>query len=67
MFRITLKAARVNAGMSQNDVAKILGVQRVTIGNWENGRFPTKDYQKKQLACIYHLDVRRIIFPDEDQ
>ena len=37
-MRITLKAARVNKGMTQNDVAKALGVTKKTVGSWENGK-----------------------------
>jgi transcriptional regulator with XRE-family HTH domain len=37
MIKISLKAARVNAGLSQKEVAKILKVSNKTIHNWENG------------------------------
>lgn len=36
--KISLAAARVNAGMTQAEVAKILHKTPQTIVNWENGR-----------------------------
>lgn len=36
-LRISLAAARVNAGLTQSDVAKKLKVSNKTVGNWENG------------------------------
>jgi transcriptional regulator with XRE-family HTH domain len=37
-MRITIKAARVNKGLRQTDVALALGVDRKTVGSWENGK-----------------------------
>lgn len=37
MLKITLKAARINVGLSQKEVAKILGVSNKTIHSWESG------------------------------
>ena len=37
IFQISLKAARVNANMTQEDVAKVLKRNKQTIVNWENG------------------------------
>lgn len=62
---ITQKAARINAGLTQGQVAKLMGVQTCTICNWENGKFPMKDYQKNQLADIYNMDIKYIKFADE--
>lgn len=37
MLKITLKAARINAGLSQKEAAKTIGVSNKTLHNWENG------------------------------
>ena len=37
MLKITLKAARTNAGLSQKEAAKVIGVSNKTLHNWENG------------------------------
>lgn len=42
--KISLRAARVNAGYSQKEAAELLGVTSKTLGNWENGiTFPSAD------------------------
>lgn len=38
MTKITLKAARVNKGLNQSDVALHLAVNVRTVGNWESGK-----------------------------
>lgn len=38
MLQITIKAARVNMGLTQEDVAKAVGVTKKTVGSWESGK-----------------------------
>ena len=44
---ITLKAARVNCGLSQSQLAKEIGVSKSTISRWERGE--SKISEKKLL------------------
>lgn len=37
-FQISLAAARVNARLTQEEIATKLGVSKVTIINWKKGR-----------------------------
>jgi transcriptional regulator with XRE-family HTH domain len=37
MLKISLKAARINVGLSQKEAAKALKVSNKTLHNWENG------------------------------
>lgn len=37
-LKIRLSAVRVNAGLSQQDIADKMGVSRITVGNWESGK-----------------------------
>jgi transcriptional regulator with XRE-family HTH domain len=37
MLKISLKAARINAGLSQKEAAKLLKVSNKTLHSWENG------------------------------
>lgn len=37
MLKITLRAARVNIGLSQEEAAARLNVSKKTLGSWENG------------------------------
>lgn len=42
MAKISLEAARINAGLSQKEVAVSLGVSNKTVSSWENGKtFPS--------------------------
>lgn len=50
MEKITLKALRVNAKMTQIKAAKNLGISQKTLSNWENGiTFP--DQQAIEKIC----------------
>jgi len=41
-MQISLKAARVNANLTQDEAAARIGVTKATIRNWEKGRsYPT--------------------------
>lgn len=56
-MQITLKAARVNKGLKQNEAAKALGVDKSTLGNWENGKtFPTAD-RLAQMCRLYGVGI----------
>lgn len=37
IFKITLEAARVNAGLTQKELAEHMGVSNKTVGSWEKG------------------------------
>ena len=37
-FRISLRAARINAELTQKQVAKLMGRNKQTIVNWESGK-----------------------------
>lgn len=52
MGKISLKAARVNAGFSQKAAAKALGISNQTLCKWEKGKaFPNA----KQIAALCKL------------
>ena len=61
-MKITLKAARVNAGLTQDEVAKILKKSKNTIVNYENGKSSPGIEIGKALAKLYGLSVDDIIF-----
>lgn len=66
MLKISLKAARVNAGLSQKEVAKALGVSNKTISSWENGdTFPSAKYVD-MLCKLYNVVYNDIIFLPTD-
>lgn len=52
-MKITLKAARVNAGLDQSDVAREIGVNTVTVSNWETGKTKPSIDNFKKLCELY--------------
>lgn len=40
--KITLRAARVNSGLTQDDIAAKLGVARSVVNLWETGKRPMR-------------------------
>jgi DNA-binding XRE family transcriptional regulator len=60
-FKISLKAARINAKMTQKQAAKSIHVCRDTLKNWENGRGEPRASQLKALCDLYNCP-ENIIF-----
>ncbi len=59
---ITLKAARVNAGLSQEQAAERLNVTKDTLRSWEKGRtFPTIE-KIQMIEKLYSITYADIIF-----
>lgn len=62
MPKITLKAARVNACLSQGQAAEKIGVAVSTLRNWEAGKtYPTKPKIDK-LCAVYGIDFDVLFF-----
>lgn len=57
MYQISLEAARVNAKLSQREVAKLMNVNVGTISNWENGKTSLSADQFKTLCGIYNCPM----------
>lgn len=62
MVKITLKAARVNAGFSQQQVADALGVSNKTISCWERGLSAPNVILYKKLCLLYAVSDENIVF-----
>ena len=52
-IQISLAAARVNAGMTQEDVAKKMGISKQTIINWEKGKNIPGIPEMEMMSKIY--------------
>lgn len=59
-FKISLKAARINAEMTQTDVAVKIGVLRDTIGRWENGQTKPRMDQLAKMSELYQIPVEKL-------
>lgn len=63
-LRISLAAARVNAGLTQDDVAKKLGIGKQTLVSWEKGETEPKISQGMALSTLYKIPLDNIFFED---
>ena len=60
MTKISLKAARVNAGLTQEQAAKAIGKAKQTIVNWESGKTGIKYSDLIKLSELYEMPVEYI-------
>lgn len=65
-MRITLKAARVNKGLTQSDVATKLGINKGTIVNYEKFRTIPDIETAKAMASLYGVSINDLIFLPSD-
>lgn len=65
-----VEAARGAAGVSQDDVARDLGVTQQTVSNWETGQHRIPDKYRRRLAELIGVDLGTLqgwIASDEEQ
>ena len=62
-LRISLAAARVNAGLTQEDVAKEMCISKQTVINWEKGRVIPNFATLNTLSSLYRISMDDIILP----
>lgn len=65
MIKITLKAARINKGMLQSEVAEKLETTEQTIVSWESGKSEPKISQALKLSNLYGIPIDNLIFVQE--
>lgn len=61
-MRITLKAARTNARLTQQEAADKIGVTVDTIGNWERAKSFPNALQIRRIEEIYGVPYDGLIF-----
>lgn len=62
-IQISLAAARVNAEMTQEAVAKELKVSKNTLVNWEKGLSEPTITQGRKLSQLYKIPLDNIFLP----
>ena len=65
VFKISLAAARVNAGLTQAETAEKMGVTKRTIINWEKGIVNPNATSLNMLSLIYKIPVDYIFLPNK--
>ncbi|WP_431844502.1 helix-turn-helix transcriptional regulator [Lactococcus petauri] len=57
MPNISLKAARINSGLTQTEAAKLVGIHPQTLSKYENDSSEIRNSLVKDLAKIYSIPV----------
>lgn len=61
-MEITIKAARVHAGITQKQAAAALNVSKSTYANYENYKTVPNIAMAKAMASLFGFSVNEIIF-----
>ena len=64
MPKITLRAARVNADLTQVEAAKAMGKTKQTIVNWESGASSIKYTDLVRLSELYKIPIENLLIPE---
>lgn len=62
MAKMTLRAARVNAGYDQKNAAKLLGVSNKTLCAWEAGKSYPRADRIFAICDLYKIQFDDLIF-----
>ncbi|MDO4621087.1 MAG: helix-turn-helix transcriptional regulator [Lachnospiraceae bacterium] len=62
--KITLRAARVNAGLTQGEAAQALHRTKQTIVNWESGATDIRYNDLCAMSELYHMPIEFISLPE---
>ncbi len=60
--RISLRAARVNADLSQQEAAKRLGISKATLQNYEAGNTVPDILMSRKIQDVYGFPMDYIFF-----
>ena len=63
-IQISIAAARVNAGLTQAEMAEKLGVSKATIVSWERGKTVPKINQFQAFCELCKLPMEYIFLPN---
>jgi len=64
MPKITLRAARVNADLTQVEAAKAMRKTKQTIVNWESGASSIKYTDLVKLSELYKIPIDNLLIPE---
>ncbi len=64
-MKVTLKAARVNAGFTQSEIAAKLHKNKATIVAWESGKTKIDMANLRYLCSVYGASEDDIFLPQQ--
>lgn len=65
-IRISIRAARVNAGLTQAQAAKALHRNKQVVVNWENGTRELPDEDLRSMEDVYGIPIENLRIRDDD-
>ena len=60
-----LKSSRLNAGMTQEQIAEKINVSRQTISNWENGKSLPDVISLIEISDLYQISLDDLLKGDK--
>lgn len=63
LFKISMAAARVNAGLTQKQLAEKCGVSETTVIKWERGDVSPRVSMLPVLESAYGIPIDYVRFP----
>ena len=67
MIRNRIREYRAREGMNQEELAKLVGVRRETIGNLEKGRYNPSLVLAWNIAKVFGVPIEEVFTVEEDQ
>ena len=64
-MQITLAAARVNAGLTQEEVANDMKISRATLSGWEKGKTQIGVAELDYLSRKYSIPIDCFLLPSQ--
>ena len=62
-LQISLSAARVNAGLTQEEVSTEMHISKSTLVNWEKGKVAPSFASLQALSNLYKIPIDNIFLP----
>ena len=56
-----VKTCRMNAGLTQEQLAEKMGVSVVSVQNWESGKTKIEIRRYRELAAVFNVPVEKLI------
>lgn len=66
-IQLTLEAARVNAGYTQNEAAKKLGITQTTLSSWEKNSTKVSFLDAQRIGKIYNIEPKLLFFGPKNE
>jgi DNA-binding XRE family transcriptional regulator len=66
ILNLSVKAARVERGLTQDAIAQMLGITSKTYREWENGETQDKPMLMFAVAYILKIDIDLLRVPKKD-